>query len=233
MGDCWVGRCCLPLLFSRLQGGMAGTLPPARQCRAVPAGPRPTAGTQAVWSTLCHPGLPTALLCCAMGYRLGGKKLFFWKKTSPLKHDKGQPGMKENGKQCHCATSAFTGPWQTLLLIHLNQAHSWNAEGFSGVCLSSSPCQKEFSPQWSLGPLFWPDGQENSLLAATAAPAALVAAPMATTAPALSPASLALEDWSPFRFVVCLSPCVSLCCTARREGEESCMLALRPMASSA
>lgn len=93
---------------------MVGTSPPARQCRAVPAGSRPTVGTQADRSALRDPGLPPALLHCTMGYRLGGRRLMFWKKNSPLEPDKGQPGMKENGKQSHCATSAFTGPYRTL-----------------------------------------------------------------------------------------------------------------------
>lgn len=83
--DCWVGRCCLPLLFSRLRGGMAGTLPPTRQCWAAPAGPRPAEGTQAVWSTLCNLGLPQGTAVLHYGLQIRREEAFLLEEKPSFK----------------------------------------------------------------------------------------------------------------------------------------------------
>lgn len=58
-------------------------------------------------------GAPQGTAAPRCGLQEGGS-FCFGRKNPPLKHDKDQPGMKENGKQSHCATSAFTGLYQLL-----------------------------------------------------------------------------------------------------------------------
>lgn len=96
-----------------------------RLCCVAPAGPWPREGTRlAGWSRLLR-----ARLCHAVGCRLGGKKLFCWKKKPPLK-----TGMKENGKKSHCASLAFTGPCRTLLQMYLNWCRA-EMQKVLGVCV--------------------------------------------------------------------------------------------------
>ena len=77
-----------------------------------------------VGKSLSSPGRTAP--CCRHVWLQGRREeaLLLEKEDPPLMPDKGQSGMKENGEQFHCATSAFAGPCQTSLLIHLNQAHS-------------------------------------------------------------------------------------------------------------